>query len=357
MVPKALVLVALALVTVLWSSVATEQDSGGAGQPPSLVALAPDVNARLISLERAQRILFDALVAWNGRVDEVSVLARMTSVISDAARSARPNPDADEGFSALGEPAAEVIGRAHVFHREVVAAFAGSRSLAERKEALDEAVRRYRSPAGRALPDAPKDMTILYDHPYSSFVPPTPPEKEPRRELAYPALTGFMWSAHWYELAVLEPFESVDAAERGRALAIVADRFQRKLSFGAAPDAFPTELPLTPAIAPGLALTHERAASIIDNLNLMLDVLADVLVHPDVSNRQAAVNDVIAQFTDRAYRCVQGEEWMVVALRHSIFAQGGPALATMATYERNAFSGNHGQHYGPRRAPPPCDPE
>jgi hypothetical protein len=46
-----------------------------------------------------------------------------------------------------------------------------------------------------------------------------------------------------------------------------------------------------------------------------------------------------------------------MALRHSIFAQGGPALATMTTFERNAFSGNHGQHYGPRRAPPACDPE
>jgi hypothetical protein len=54
---------------------------------------------------------------------------------------------------------------------------------------------------------------------------------------------------------------------------------------------------------------------------------------------------------------VQEQEWIVVALRHSIFAQGGPALGTMTTYERNAFSGNHGQHYGPRRAPPACDPE
>jgi hypothetical protein len=66
---------------------------------------------------------------------------------------------------------------------------------------------------------------------------------------------------------------------------------------------------------------------------------------------------LIEQFTNRRYRCVQVDEWIVVALRHSIFAQGGPALGTMNGYERNGFSGVHGQHYGPRRLPPPCDPE
>ena len=43
---------------------------------------------------------------------------------------------------------------------------------------------------------------------------------------------------------------------------------------------------------------HERAATITDNLNIMLSVLVDVLVHPVVTNRRAAVNHVIAQFVD-----------------------------------------------------------
>ena len=102
---------------------------------------------------------------------------------------------------------------------------------------------------------------------------------------------------------------------------------------------------------------HSGAASIVDNVNMMLNVLTDVLVHAAVADRQPAVNEVITQFTDRQYRCVQADEWILVALRHSIFAQGGPALGTMTRDERNAFSGNHGQHYGPRRAPPPCEAE
>src|SRR3954451_6364385 len=85
------------------------------------------------------------------------------------------------------------------------------------------------------------------------------------------------------------------------------------------------------------ARARARAASILDNLDMMQDVLSDVLVHPGVADRRAAVNEVLRQFTTREFRCVQTDEWIVVALRHSIFAQGGFALRPMDAYERNAF--------------------
>ena len=348
------VLALLASAAMSSSPTSAQRAGGGDGQDVSLDTIAPALKVRLVGVEQAQGVLFNALSAGKGKVDEPEVLKRMMRRLSEPASSAR-DPEADRGFDALGSRGAQVIRRAFAFHREVVAIYA-SRSPAERKDALDAAVRRYRS-TGLALPDAAKDMSILYDHAYTSFVPPTPPETQPRRALPYPTLTGVLWAARWYELAVLEPLEPFDnTVERNRNLATVAERLRGKLSFGTPPNAFPEELPLAPAIAPGLVLLHDRSASIIDNLNMMLDVLTDVLVHPKVANRRVAVDDVIAQFTDRQYRCVQIDEWIILALRHSIFAQGGPALSTMNTYERNGFSGAHGQHYGPRR-PPPCDPE
>jgi hypothetical protein len=270
------------------------------------------------------------------------------------APAAAPVAGGVEGGDALGLEAARLIRRAFAFEREVIAIHA-SHPAGARRAALDAAVARYQQ--GPAVADAAKDMAILYDHPYTSFVPPVPPEAEPHRELRYPALTGAVWAARWYGLAVLTPLEDFPAGEeRDRALAIVDDRLRAKLSRGVPPAALPTELPLAPAIAPGLVATHDRTAAIIDNLHMMLDVLADVLVHPGVKNRRAAVQTVVEQFSTRDHRCVQVDEWIVVALRHSIFAQGGPALAAMSARERNAFSGVHGQHYGPRRLPPPCDP-
>ena len=349
--PLALMVAAVvgAVSPVAQSAVTVHQDG-------ALQAVAPAVHARLAGQERAQGLLFQALTDRNGRMAERAVRQRMTRLLSDAAPGTGPDADVARGLDALGPAAAQLMRGAFAFEREVLAIHA-SRPPADRRAALEDAVRRYQAGPGPVIGDAAKDMSILYDHPYTSFVPPVPPEAEPHRELAYPTLTAALWAARWYGLAVLTPFEDFPAgAERDRALAVVEGRLRAKLAIAAPTEAPPSELPLTPAIAPGLVATHERAAAIIDNLHMMLDVLADVLVHPKVTNRRAAVATVVEQFSTRQYRCVQVDEWIVVALRHSIFAQGGPALAAMSARERNAFSGVHGQHYGPRRPPPPCDP-
>jgi len=347
-------LACLALTAMSSSSMLAQRSPGGDGPRPSQDTIAPSLNTRLLALERAQGVLFSALIAGTGKVDESAVLQRMTRQLGET--GAAPDLEADKGFDALGPRGARTIRRAYAFHREVVAIYAG-RPPSERKVALDAALRKYQEGPEPALPDAAKDMSILYDHPYSPFVPPVPPESEPRRKLAYPTLTGFMWAARWYQLAVLEALEPFGApGERDRDLATVAARLGSKLPSGSPPYAFPEELPLAPAIAPGLVALHDRSASVIDNLNMMLEVLTDVLEHPAVADRRAALDTVIAQFTNRQYRCVSTDEWILVALRHSIFAQGGFALAAVTVNERNAFSGVHGQHYGPRRPPPPCEP-
>jgi len=351
----AVIVGSLACLAILSPAIRGQQ-TAGAGTP-SLAEISPTLHNRLIAIDRAQGVLYGALVAGGGTVDEGDVRRRMMRRLTDLDAVSRPDPEAERGFAALGARGAEIVRGAHAFHRDVAAASIVTPYRA-RRQALDAVVRQYRSRRTPSLPDAPKDMTILYDHPYTSFVAPEELNTEPSRQLRYPTLTGTLWAAHWFELAILTPLESFsDPIERERALEEVAQRFLRKLAEGKPPDAYPLELPLAPAIAPGLVSASERAASIVDNLNMMLDVLMDVLVHPDVPDRQAAVEDVFTQFTDRQYRCVRGDEWVLVALRHSIFAQGGPAMGGMNEFDRNAFSGNHGQHYGPRRAPPPCEPE
>ena len=138
---------------------------------------------------------------------------------------------------------------------------------------------------------------------------------------------------------------------RAAGLKTVSDRFERKLSNGTPPDAYPTELPLAPSIAPRLVSASLRAAAIIDNLNMLHDVLADILVHPKVPNVRAAMDEAIAQFTDRSYRVVDVDDWITMALRHSIFEQGGPALGTMTRSERN--NSGHLQHLRGGKAIPP----
>ena len=306
----------------------------------------PDLYARLIGLERAHGVFYAAL-ARKGKVNEAEVFRLMTGRIAQSASSSRPDPEADKGYAALGARAAEIIRRTHEFHREVLAIVAGL-DASNRSRALDAAVDRYLSRRDVALPDVPKDMTILYDHPYTSFV---DEDFTPRRKLTYPSLTGFVWASHWFQLAAEEPLERTGSLERREGVKVVTERFQRKLSSGKPPDAFPTELPLAPCISPGLVSAHLRAAAIIDNLNMMHDVLADVLVHPKAGDVRAAIDEVIVQFTDRRYRIVEVDDWITMALRHSIFQQGGPALGTMTANERN--TSGHSQHGRGARAMPP----
>jgi hypothetical protein len=347
---------AVLVVVPLLVSSSVRAAAGQDAPATSLERAAPELHARLVAIERAQRLLIDALAAAYGNVVEANLLQRVSRTLADAQSRVAADPEGERGVAGLGARAAGLIRRAHAFHRQVVGIYATVPPL-DRTRALDEAVRQYRSVPG-ALPDVPKDMTILYDHPFTPFVPPRPPDTEPRRALRYPSLTGFMWATHWYELAVFEPLEPFGRpAERQQGLGVVAGRFAHKLAAAGADDGYPTELPLAPAIAPGLVALHERSAAVIDNLNMMLDVITDILVHRAVPDRRAAVDEVISQFTTRDYRCVQADEWIVVALRHSIFAQGGFALHPMNSYERNAFYGGHGQHYAVRRAPPACDPE
>jgi hypothetical protein len=308
----------------------------------------PDLYARLIGMERAHGVFYAALARGKGKVNEPEVFRLMTGRLAQRASSSRPDPEADKGYAALGPRAAEIIRRTHEFHREVLAIFAGL-DASNRARALDAAVDRYLSRRDVALPDVPKDMTILYDHPYTSFV---DEDFTPRRKLTYPSLTGFVWASHWFQLAAEEPLELLaDSRERLEGVKVVTERFHRKLSSGKPPDAFPTELPLAPCISPGLVSAHVRAAAIIDNLNMMHDVLADVLTHPKVGDVRAAIDEVIVQFTDPRSRIVEVDDWITMALRHSIFQQGGPALGTMTANERN--NSGHSQHSRGARAMPP----
>ena len=75
-------------------------------------------------------------------------------------------------------------------------------------------------------------------------------------------------------LAVEEPLElPAGSTERLEGVKVVTERFRRKLSSGKPPDAFPTELPLTPCISPGLVSAHLRAAAISRRRNPLANAI------------------------------------------------------------------------------------
>ena len=335
----------LAVILALCAAAAIPGRAQGRIDPERRVAVFerehPELNTLLAGVERAHGVLYGALARDRGRVREPEVFAQMMRRIDARLPAAPRDPLADAGYAALGARGARVIGRAHAFRREALAILATA-DKSEWAAALDQAVDRYLADPA-ALPDVPKDMTILYDHPYTSIVIGLPgaPKKPTART------KGFIWASHWLQLAMAEPLALAGGDERRRDLKVVADRFHRKLSSGKPPNAFPTELPLAPAIAPELVTVHLRTAAILDNLNMMQAVLADVLAHPKATNLRESLDEVIAQFTDRTHRVVDVDDWIRMALRHSIFEQGGPAIGVMTASDRNGSG--HFQHLGGAR--------
>ena len=77
------------------------------------------------------------------------------------------------------------------------------------------------------------------------------------------------------------------------------------------------------------------------------------LIRPDSTDEElgqlrAKLDQVIDEFIDPEFRVLEEDDWLLMALRHSIFSQGGPALGDMTESERN-LSG-HAQHSGGGRA-------
>lgn len=340
----ALLLAGLALVPALPGRAAAQSERESQHFISVLQREHPGTHEIMVRLERAHGLLFGALVE-EGRIVRASeeklptfefefdMLERLSSLVHEEGTAEDVADEAAAGFAALGPKAAAVIGRANAFHREVLGILADPTltQFAARRAAVEKAVERYKSDSEIALPSAPKNMDVLYDHPYALDF-----------RTGYTDIDGLIWAGHWLKLAATEPLTDFTSEQRAAGLDTVRTRYYSKLSFGEPPEYFPSELPLAPAIAPGVIFMSPEAAIIWDNATMLQEVLADVLASPDVMDVQGALDQALAFFLDPSLGVTDQGEWETMALRHGIFFQGGYPLAVMTESELNV--GGHAAH-------------
>jgi hypothetical protein len=102
---------------------------------------------------------------------------------------------------------------------------------------------------------------------------------------------------------------------------------------------------MVPAISPGLRGRHPQVAAIFDNLDVLLAITTDVVLHPGVGDKEGTVEAVLDAFTNPEYEIVSLYDWTLMALRHGIYNQGGPAIGFLDRSERNVMV-EHAQHGG-----------
>ncbi len=254
---------------------------------------------------------------------ETGVLTELTELV----RAEHSAADADDAFSnngALTPGATLVLQRGREFEAQIFDIYSNA-GISDKFRAINSAVDEYLSDSGRSVPAQPKSPTLLYGHPFASAF-----------KTGFPRLSGLLWASQWLRLASLEPLMvgvSRDATEDGVTTTI--NRFQGKLEGIQGMSMLPTEIPMVPAISPLLLNRHPEAAAIIDNLNVLETVIADLLVHPDVQDHNASIDAIIYEFTNGQSNIATASDYLLSALRTGIFAQGGPALGTLARSERN----------------------
>lgn len=328
------------------SPAAAQSSEGGASGPPgSAEALARhhgDLHDLLVRLERAHGVLLGALAREGETVRErrdtvptsgfeAATLQRLMDVVGGDGTADGVADDAEDGYRALGTRGREVVRRGQAFQREVLSMLSDP-GVVDKSAALDAAVARYRSRPDIALPAIPKDMDVLYGHPHALAF-----------RTHYPELDGLVWAGHWLRLAATEPLTDLPAGpERQAGIDTVTTRYHAKLSFGEPPQAFPSELPLAPAIAPGFIWHSPESAMIWDNLSMLMEVLGDILASPETADVETSIGATLDFFLDADQAVTDRDEWEIMALRHGIFFQGGFPLAVMTRSERNA--GMHAAH-------------
>ena len=225
---------------------------------------------------------------------------------------------------ALTERAAAVIAHGRKFQARVFDIYADG-GIMDKEAAMYEAVEAYLAdPASVAA--EPKNPALMYGHPFAGAM-----------RTGYPQITGIFWASQWLQLASLEPI--MLGADASPGVGTTIERHDAKVSGMGEMSPVPTEIPMVPAISPLLLSRHPEAAWIIDNVNSLELVIADLLVHPDVENRTASIDAVTDAYTDKESNILVGpmayRDYLLSALRTGIYNQGGPALGQLARSERN----------------------
>lgn len=266
-------------------------------------------------------------MGMNGPFGELEVEARVA--LGDMLRESYSDSATDaaiDNSDALDEHTAMVIKHGRVFENRLFAIYTDD-SIANKQAVVDDAIASYLSDAQHSVPTQPKDSSYLLAHPYANAF-----------KAGFPRISGLLWSNQWMKLATLEAViqEHLDSQFSG-GIEIATERYWNKVGSAGGMTMFPapTELPMAPAISPNLYSQSQQAAVILDNLNVLKAVIADILAYPNLQDRGAAVNAVVAEYTDKENNLSEPIDYLLFALRGGIYNQGGPAVGALMQSERN----------------------
>jgi hypothetical protein len=263
----------------------------------------------------------------NGPHHDLEVAARMR--LLEVMRGKHSNESAEAAFensSAIGRHTAEVFKHGRNFEKALFTIYIDD-DVDDKLAAVADAIESYLSDDQHSVAVVPKESDYLLSHDQANGL-----------KTAFPLLRGFLWTHQWLQLAALEAviLQGLDPQFNG-GVDVALERFWNKIGSSGGMTMFPApgELPMAPAIAPDLYSQSPEAAIILDNLNLLETVIADILAFPNAENRDELMDQAITYFTGKDSNNAQSMDYLLFALRGGIYNQGGPAVGELMQSERN----------------------
>ncbi len=231
-----------------------------------------------------------------------------------------------ENSSAISRHTAEIFKRGSNFEERLFVIYIDD-SIEDKPAAVTAAISDYLSDDQHSVAPAPKAGNYLLEHDQANGL-----------KSAFPLLRGFLWTQQWLQLAALEAviLQGLDSQFDG-GVNIALERFWNKAGTSGGMTMFPTpsELPMAPAIAPDLYSQSPEAAIILDNLNMLETVVADILAFPNAENLDQLMDQAVEFFTNKTSNNAESMDYLRFALRGGIYNQGGPAVGELMHSERN----------------------
>ena len=174
---------------------------------------------------------------------------------------------------------------------------------------IAELVSRYRARPDLAVSAIPKGFDMLDGQAHSL---------EFRRR--FPKSSGLAWAVAWAENAIYENIVLGSALPSPAVDRSLVQRLARMI------DTTPALLPIAPGVAPAFARRYPEAAAILDNLHMLENGIADVLVAREVprSAKRLALLRLRDDFRNDTVHAITLSQWMDSAEMFGANNMGGP---------------------------------
>jgi hypothetical protein len=247
--------------------------------------LARDLNAVAVGHSMA----YEEMVRGNKAKLEGDVYAKIDRVLQNPPRLMPSEKFIAPTFARKYGVLEQIFDWAHFLHAQTVDILASEQLTFDQKEAeIERVYRYYRTKLPYAISPLPMNMGYLYGQPYSR-----------RFRDGYPKINGLFWGYHWLQGAMYDGLYEKSLAEQRKAYDVLGRQYHQ-IELKRTDRPF---MPMTAELSPRFAQRFPHLSNLFDNLHMLHDMVNDILVSEDLTQKQKDEQ-------------IQTAIWMVMEDRH-----------------------------------------